>query len=81
VNTDGKIEQKNIVNRAFLYDTELYLYLSNVSLEEYFHEPRYPLLLGRSYDLAHITEIKTVELTDKHEAYFQFTLLPFPCEA
>lgn len=80
VNTEGRIEQKWTVNREFLYDVSLYLYLSNTSLEQYFRRPRYPILLGRSCDLAYIKEIKLVELIEKEEAKFQYTLLPFPLE-
>jgi CRISPR-associated protein Cas5t len=80
VNAEGKIEQKNIVDREFIYDIELYLYLSNISLEQCFHEPRYPILLGRSYDLAYIKEAKVIELADTPEAQYQYTLLPFPLE-
>jgi len=80
VNAKGRIEQKNIVNREFLYDSELYLYLSNIELEQYFRQPRYPILMGRSYDLALIKETKLVELVEREEAQFQYTLLPFPFE-
>ena len=80
VNTEGKIEQKWVVNREFLYDVELYLYLSNISLEQCLRQPRYPILLGRSYDLACIKEIKLIELMENEEAKFQYTLLPFPLE-
>jgi len=80
VNIEGKIEQKNIVNREFVYDCELYLYLSNIALERHFQQPRYPVLLGRSYDLACIKETKLAELAEREEAQFQYTLLPFPFE-
>lgn len=80
VNTEGKIEQKWVVNRDFLYGVELYLYLSNLSLEQYLRQPRYPILLGRSYDLACIKEIKLIELIENEEVKFQYTLLPFPLE-
>jgi CRISPR-associated protein Cas5t len=80
VNTDGKIEQKNIVDREFLYDTDLYLYLSNVDLKRYFLKPRYPILLGRSYDLAYIKKTELIDLEEREDAQFQYTLLPFPLE-
>lgn len=80
VNIEGRIEQKNIVNREFIYDGELYLYLSNIALELHFRQPRYPILLGRSYDLAYVKETKLVELVEREEAQFQYTLLPFPFE-
>ena len=78
VNAEGKIEQKNIIDREFIYETELYLYLSNTLLRQYFREPRYPILLGRSYDLAYVKEAKVIDLADTSESNYQFTLLPFP---
>ena len=80
VNIEGKIEQKWVINREFLYGIELYLYLSNISLEQCLRQPRYPILLGRSYDLACIKETKLIELIEKEEAKFQYTLLPYPLE-
>jgi CRISPR-associated protein Cas5t len=76
----GKVQQTNVVNREFIHEPELYLYLTNLNLELDFLNPRYPLLLGRSYDLAFVKEVKTIELQSTKEAAFQYTLLPFPFE-
>jgi CRISPR-associated protein Cas5t len=76
----GKVEQTNVVKREFIYEPELYLYLTNLSFEPDFLNPRYPILLGRSYDLAFVKEVKTIELQPVKEVEFQYTLLPFPFE-
>jgi len=80
VGEKGKVEKTSIVNREFIHEPELYLYLTNLSFESDFLSPRYPILLGRSCDLASVKEVKTVELQPVKEAEFQYTLLPFPFE-
>ena len=75
----GKLDAKSNINkREFLVDPELYLYTPEIWLKEAFERPRYPLLLGRSSDLATVKSIKAVELEDRSETTFQDTLLPFP---
>jgi CRISPR-associated protein Cas5t len=76
----GKVEKTNVINREFIHEPELYLYLTNLDFESNFRTPRYPILLGRSYDLASIKEVKTIELQPTKEAEFQYTILPFPFE-
>ncbi|MDT8782117.1 MAG: type I-B CRISPR-associated protein Cas5 [Candidatus Bathyarchaeota archaeon] len=80
ISEGGKVEQTNVVNREFIYEPELYLYLANLSFESDFLNPRYPTLLGRSYDLAFIKEVKTIEIHPIDKVKFQYTLLPFPFE-
>ena len=68
----------NIKKREFLVDPQLYLYTPDLWLKEAFERPRYPLLLGRSSDLATVNSIDEIELERKTEAFYCDTLLPFP---
>ena len=55
----GKLDAKSNINRReFLVQPELYLYTPEIWLKEAFERPRYPLLLGRSSDLA---TVKTID--------------------
>lgn len=74
------LEKTNVFRREFLFEPEVYLYITNISLENCFRHPRYPPLLGRSYDLACIAEVKIIDLEECSEAVFKDTLLPFPIE-
>ncbi len=75
---EGLKAKSNVANREFLYDNELYLYLTNLELESAFRQPFYPLLLGRSTELAMVEEIKEVELVEKINVKLGKTLIPFP---
>ena len=70
--------KSNINRREFLVDPELYLYIPEMRLKEAFERPRYPLLLGRSSDLATVESIAEIELESRSETTYQDTLLPFP---
>ena len=75
----GKLDAKSNINRReFLVDPELYLYIPEMRLKEAFERPRYPLLLGRSSDLATVESIAEIELESRSETTYQDTLLPFP---
>jgi len=52
--------KSNAGRRQFLFETTLYLYLFDKKLADYFREPAYQLLLGRSGDLATVEEVKEV---------------------
>lgn len=52
----------NVCKREFLYNPDLYIYLTNLDFENYFKKPVYPLLLGRSSDLVMVDKIETIEL-------------------
>ncbi len=54
--------KSNVINREFLYDCQLILYLTDERLARYFENPAYQLVLGRSQDLASVREVKEVEL-------------------
>ena len=56
--------KSNIIKREFLFNNHLILYLQNEELVDYFRLPVYPLLLGRSNDLATVNSIKEVDLKE-----------------
>ncbi len=68
----------NIKQREFLVSPNLYLYTPELWLREAFDRPHYPLLLGRSSDIATVKSIQEIELEKKTEAFYCDTLLPFP---
>ena len=75
----GKLDAKSNINRReFLVQPELYLYTPEIWLREAFERPRYPLLLGRSSDLATVTSIDETELESRSETTYQNTIMPFP---
>ena len=75
----GKLDAKSNINRReFLVQPQLYLYTPQMWLREVFERPRYPLLLGRSSDLATVKSIKEIQLQSVSETTYQDTLLPFP---
>jgi len=56
--------KSNVINREFLYDCRLYIYLIDEKLVEYLKKPYYSLILGRSGDLATVESIEKLELTE-----------------
>ncbi|MEI6898482.1 MAG: type I-B CRISPR-associated protein Cas5b [Bacteroidota bacterium] len=69
--------KSNVIQREFLYDCRLYLYLVDQELVSYFRQPAYQLLLGRSGDLAGIESIKEVELHEVQNARIGGQVVPF----
>jgi len=69
---------RNVFLREFLFGGELTLYLPR-GWERYFRRPRFPLLLGRSQDVAYVAEIKDVELLPATEGRLKGILLPYKC--
>lgn len=67
-NTPKNDVKSNILRREFLYDCRLYLYLQDEEMVAYFRRPYFPLLLGRSSDLASVDSIEEVELEKILEA-------------
>jgi len=63
--------------RDFLFQARLVLYLNALELAEAFRQPVFPVILGRSQDLAEITEVREVSLETRAGAYLEHTLLPF----
>lgn len=69
----------NPLPRQILLKPKLSLYLDTPHLAEWyeaFRAPRYPVLLGRSQDLASYVSVEKVELMESESGYFEGTLLP-----
>ena len=69
--------KSNVTKREFLFNPKLYLYLDDVEFKKYFKKPKFPILLGRSSDVAMIKEIVEIELEKKSEVNLGKTILPF----
>ena len=75
----GKLVAKSNINRReFLVQPELYLYTPEIWLKEALERPHYPLLMGRSSDLATVKSIDEIELERKSETTYKNTIIPFP---
>ena len=70
--------KSNVNRREFLVQPTLYLYTPEIWLREAFERPCYPLLLGRSTDLATVESITEIELEGRSETTYHNTILPFP---
>ncbi|MCB9305536.1 MAG: type I-B CRISPR-associated protein Cas5 [Lewinellaceae bacterium] len=69
ITSDGKGNpsneaKSNIMRREFLFDVRLSLYLTDERLIDALKQPVFPLLLGRSGDLATIERIEPIELQE-----------------
>ncbi|KIO43540.1 MULTISPECIES: type I-B CRISPR-associated protein Cas5b [Porphyromonadaceae] len=70
--------KSNVIKREFLFDCRLYVYLSDVALVTYFKQPYFPLVLGRSSDLASVELIEEIELQEIVGAeHIKGQLVPF----
>lgn len=67
----------NPFQREVLFQPRLVLYLNQPDWLEHFRSPRYPVVLGRSQDLACYTSVEVVELEQQQDVYFEHTLLPY----
>lgn len=72
-----KGNKSNVAKREFLFNPKLYLYMDNLDFKEFFKKPSYPVLLGRSSDLAYIKEIKEMDIDKKSGINLGKTILPF----
>ncbi len=54
--------KSNVINREFLYDCRLYIYIQDSNIKEYFRNPYYSLVLGRSSDLVTVESIEEIDL-------------------
>jgi len=72
--------KSNICKREFLIDPDLYLYIPELSFTSAFERPYYPLLLGRSTELATVSDMKIIDLEITEKVEYGHTLLPFPME-
>jgi CRISPR-associated protein Cas5t len=60
--------KSNVINREFLFNNHLIIYVQEKEIADYFRMPIYPLLLGRSNDLATVNSITEIELADTSAA-------------
>lgn len=60
--------KSNIINREFLFNNHLVIYLENKEIADYFSRPIFPLLLGRSNDLATVNFIEETGLKEIRNA-------------
>lgn len=67
----------NPFRRTILLHPRLVLYLNQPDWLEAFRSPRYPVVLGRSQDLACYTTVEVIELEQYADVYFEHTLLPY----
>jgi len=67
----------DIINREFLYDCTLTLYLTDPTFEEYLRRPRYNLLLGRQSDLAWVETVDPITLIEQKDVEIRNTIVPF----
>ena len=56
--------KSNVINREFLFNSHLILYIEDETLANYFNQPVYSILLGRSNDLATVNSIEKVNLKE-----------------
>lgn len=70
--------KSNVIKREFLVDVELFLYTDSAEIKNYFFNPKYQLLLGRSSDLAQVVRIDEIEVEEKSSlSKIRGTILPF----
>jgi CRISPR-associated protein Cas5t len=73
----GKNKTKtNVLKREFLFNCTLYLYLDQCEFYDYFRSPYYQLLLGRSTDLAEVSNSKIVDLEKRAHVQLGHTIMP-----
>lgn len=77
---DNKLNAVNSypVKRQFLYGARLVLFLPPGEVAESFRRPRYPLVLGRSQDVAYVDSINETELVPVIDGKIRGVLVPFP---
>jgi len=69
--------KSNIMRREFLAFNSLSLYLRDEQLAQAFQAPYFPLLLGRSSDLASVESITAVDLQQVESLSLAGTVVPF----
>ncbi len=70
--------KSNVILREFLVDNDLWLYTMNEQIAKSFEKPYFPLLLGRSGDLASVLSIKQLDIEIKKELQnLKGTIIPF----
>jgi CRISPR-associated protein Cas5t len=71
------IAKSNVMRREFLAFASLALYLRSERLAQAFQAPYFPLLLGRSNDLASVRGIQQLELQSRESLNLGGTVVPF----
>jgi len=70
--------KSNIINRQFLFENKLSIYLEDDIIVEFLRKPFYDVLLGRSNDLATIEKIEKIELEEiKNATKIKGQIIPF----
>ncbi len=70
--------KSNVIKREFLSDTNLFLYTDREEINSAFEKPYFPLLLGRSGDLATVESRDELEIQEKELlANLKGTIIPF----
>ena len=68
----------NVLKREFLFDNCLWIYTQDIKIVNALQKPYFPLLLGRSGDLATVKTISELEAEKKTElTQLKGTILPF----
>jgi CRISPR-associated protein Cas5t len=79
--SDGKPTNQaksNVINREFLFNAFLRIYLTDEKIVNYFRQPYYPLLLGRMNDLATVVKIEMDTLLPvQNAAKIKGQIVPF----
>lgn len=68
---------RNVFRREFLLNPGLILYLPETPWTAIFRKPRFPLLLGRTQDVAYIAGIRKAKLEPVSEGEVSGVLLPY----
>ena len=75
---NGVGEKSNVVFRNQLFFCRLIIYTSDYEIANYFQSPKFPILLGRSSDVATVDEISLIEVTPKKKLdKVTGTIVPF----
>ncbi|NOZ24541.1 MAG: type I-B CRISPR-associated protein Cas5 [Nitrospirae bacterium] len=72
--------KSNVCRREFLFEPELFLYLDRQEYARSFQKPCYPLLMGRSSELATVVDIRVVDLEERKGVSLGGTVVPFPTQ-
>lgn len=67
-----------VVTRQFLANPRLTLYIPQGAVFEALQRPRFPLVLGRSQDVAYVSAARVAELEKVESAAVAGVVLPFP---
>lgn len=74
-----RVAEAGIAAREFHVNPKLDLYLSNTGFYNYFYRPMGVPTLGRSQDVAWITDLEIIEIEKAKAGKIKPTLIPFPC--